>query len=363
MSSSERLLNFSAGPAILPEPVLRAAQDSIWSFDDSGIGILEHSHRGANFSEVIDDARANCRKLAGIGDDYDILFLQGGASSQFFMAPMNWLENGHTASFINTGTWSKKAIKEAKLFGDAHVAASSEDANFSYIPTGDQVHWQEGARYAHYTSNNTIAGTQFRDPPDVPPGIPLFCDASSDIFSRPIDVSAHGLIYAGAQKNLGPSGLTLVIVRKDLVASGNESLPTMLQYRVHAKAGSCYNTPPTFGIYIMGEVFKWILEQGGLAAMATRNEEKAAILYDYLDQSSLFRGTARKDSRSFMNVTFRACEETLESEFIAAATEAGLPGLKGHRSVGGMRASLYNAFPSSGVTTLVDFMKDFERKH
>ena len=360
---TERLFNFSAGPAILPEPVLEAARNALWAFDDSGIGILEHSHRGAYFTKVIEETVSNCRQLAGIGDDYEILFLQGGASTQFFMAPMNWLGEGKTASFVNTGTWSKKAIKEAKLFGNVHLAATSEDENFSYIPTDDNIKWQDDSAYAHYTSNNTIAGTQFHGTPSAPLRAPLFCDASSDIFSRPIDIGAHGMVYAGAQKNLGPSGVALVILRKELIESANEGLPSMLQYRVHAKAGSCFNTPPTFGIYIMGEVFKWILAQGGLDAIAKINDEKAAILYDFLDESAMFRGTARLDSRSKMNITFRASSEELETAFIKEATAAGMQGLKGHRSVGGMRASIYNAFPTKGVTALVDFMKSFEQKN
>lgn len=360
---TERVYNFSAGPAILPEPVLEAARSAIWAFEDSGIGILEHSHRGAKFLHVMNEARANCRKLAGISDDYEVLFLQGGASTQFFMAPMNWLAEGKTASFVNTGTWSKKAIKEAKLFGNVHLAATSEDKNFSYVPQPGDIAWDESATYAHYTSNNTIAGTQFAAAPMAPTGTPLFNDASSDIFSRPIDIGAHGMVYAGAQKNLGPSGMALVVVRKDLVASANEGLPSMLQYRVHAKAESSFNTPPTFGIFIMGEVFKWILAQGGLAAMGVINEEKAAVLYNFLDESAMFSGTARADSRSQMNVTFRASSEELEATFIKEATEAGLPGLKGHRSVGGMRASIYNAFPAAGVTALVNFMKAFEAKN
>ncbi|MCP4445829.1 MAG: 3-phosphoserine/phosphohydroxythreonine transaminase [Myxococcales bacterium] len=360
---TERLFNFSAGPAILPEPVLQSAQSALWAFEDSGIGILEHSHRGALFSKVIEETEANCRKLAGISDDYEVLFLQGGASTQFFMIPMSWLGEGKTASYVNTGTWSNKAIKEAKLYGDVHVAASSEDKNFSYLPTEAEIQWPAGAAYAHYTSNNTIAGTQFAGTPTVPEGVPLICDASSDIFSKPIDVGAHGMIYAGAQKNLGPSGLALVIVRKDMVETAKQELPSMLQYRVHAKTGSCFNTPPTFGIYIMGEVFKWILEQGGLDAMAKLNESKAAILYDYLDESAMFRGTARESDRSLMNIAFRATSEELEAQFIKEATAAGLPGLKGHRSVGGMRASTYNAFPAKGVTFLVDFMKSFENKN
>ncbi len=358
---SERLLNFSAGPAILPEPVLEKARKDIWAFEDSGIGILEHSHRGASFTKVIEEAEANCRDLANIGDDYEVLFLQGGASTQFFMAPMNWLSAGKTADYINTGTWSKKAIKEAKLFGEVNVVASSEDEGFSYVPKAETMKFGDSPSYLHYTSNNTIAGTQFASVPKGPQSAPLLCDASSDIFSRPLDIQQYGMLYAGAQKNLGPSGLALVIIKKDLVEAGSDSLPSMLQYRVHAKAKSCFNTPPAFGIYIMGEVFKWIQSQGGLSAMAEINAAKSNLLYDFIDQSKLFRGTARPDSRSQMNVTFRASTEELEAQFIKEATAKGLPGLKGHRSVGGMRASIYNAFPSAGVQTLVDFMKDFER--
>lgn len=360
---SDRLLNFSAGPAILPEPVLEKARADIWAFEESGIGILEHSHRGASFSKVIEEAEANCRDLAGIGDDYDVLFLQGGASTQFFMAPMNWLAPGKTADYINTGTWSKKAIKEAKLFGDVHVAASSEDEGFSYVPKAETMKFSDAPTYVHYTSNNTIAGTQFAGTPETPKGAPLLCDASSDIFSRPMDIKKYGMLYAGAQKNLGPSGLALVIIRKDLVEAGNDKLTSMLQYRTHSKAKSCFNTPPAFGIYIMGEVFKWIQAQGGLNAMAEINAAKAKVLYDFVDESKMFRGTARPDSRSQMNVTFRASTEELEAQFIAEATANGLPGLKGHRSVGGMRASIYNAFPAAGVNSLVEFMKEFERKN
>lgn len=360
---SDRLLNFSAGPAILPEPVLEKARADIWAFEESGIGILEHSHRGASFKKVIEEAEANCRDLAGIGDDYDVLFLQGGASTQFFMAPMNWLSPGKTADYINTGTWSKKAIKEAKLFGDVHVAASSEDEGFSYVPKAETMNFSDAPTYLHYTSNNTIAGTQFAGIPDSPNGTPLLCDASSDIFSRPVDIKKYGMYYAGAQKNLGPSGLALVIIRKDMVEAGSDKLTSMLQYRTHSKAGSCFNTPPAFGIYIMGEVFKWIQSQGGLKAMAEINTAKAKVLYDFIDESKMFRGTARPDSRSQMNVTFRASKEELEAQFISEATAAGLPGLKGHRSVGGMRASIYNAFPAAGVNTLVEFMKEFERKN
>jgi len=360
---TERIINFSAGPATLPESVLTRAQQALWNLDQSGIGILEHSHRGPSFSKVLEETTENCRKLAGVSDDYEVLFLQGGASTQFFMAPMNWLKKDACASYINTGSWSKKAMKEAALFGNVHIAASSEDQSFSYIPTQEQVQWDSKASYAHYTSNNTIAGTQFGVAPSLPQGMPLFCDASSDIFSRPIDVNAHAMIYAGAQKNLGPSGVTLVIVRKDMIERGSNELPSMLQYRTHANSDSCFNTPPTFGIYIMGEVFRWILEQGGLQAMAEHNQAKAMLLYNFLDESTMFAGTARKDSRSLMNVTFRASREELEVQFIKEAMNAGMSGLKGHRSVGGMRASIYNALPSAGVTTLVEFMKTFEQKN
>ena len=279
------------------------------------------------------------------------------------MAPMNWLSADTTADYINTGTWSKKAIKEAKVFGKVHTVASSEDEGFSYIPTADSLSFTSDAAYAHYTSNNTIAGTQFSYLPEVSAQVPLLCDASSDIFSRPMDMQKHAMVYMGAQKNLGPSGLALVIVRKSLVEAGNATLPSMLQYRTHAKAGSCFNTPPTFGIFIMGEVFKWILEQGGLCAMEEINTAKAAILYDFLDTSTLFSGTARKDSRSQMNVTFRAKTDALSAQCIAEATKAGLPGLKGHRSVGGLRASIYNAFPKAGVVALVEFLHAFEKKN
>jgi phosphoserine aminotransferase len=363
MLMSDRVFNFSAGPAILPEPVLKRAQAALWNFDDSGAGILELSHRGSQFTRVLEEAEANCRELAGIGDDYDVLFLQGGASTQFFMIPMNWLSEGKSGDYINTGTWSRNAMKEARLFGGVHCVASSEDQAFSYIPKAQEMHWSASAAYAHYTSNNTIVGTQFSETPTVPAGIPLLCDASSDIFSGTFDFNKHAMVYAGAQKNLGPSGLALVIVRKSLVAAGNESLPSMLQYRTHAESSSCFNTPPTFGIYVMGEVFKWIQAQGGVAAIAEVNTAKANALYGFLDESALFSGTARKDSRSQMNITFRTSSEDLNAQFIKEATASGLPGLKGHRSVGGMRASIYNAFPLEGVHQLVAFMKSFEQKN
>lgn len=359
----ERVFNFSAGPAILPESVLKKAQAALWAFKDSGIGILEHSHRGKHFVKVIEETEANCRELAGINDDYDVLFLQGGASTQFFMMPMNWLGSDATADYIHTGTWSKNAIKEAKLFGKVHVAASSEAEGFNYVPRATDIQWSSSPVYVHYTSNNTIVGTQYDYIPAAPKDVPLICDASSDIFSRRVDFTKHGMVYAGAQKNLGPSGLALVVIRKSLVEQGDSHLSTMLQYRTHAAAGSCFNTPPTFGIYIMGEVFKWIKEQGGLGAIAEVNTAKANLLYSYLDESKMFSGTARTDSRSQMNITFLAKTPALSAQFIKEATAQGLSGLGGHRSVGGMRASIYNAFPLEGVQELVSFMKAFETKN
>lgn len=355
---SDRIFNFSAGPAVLPEPVIKQAQTDIWNIADSGVGIMEHSHRGPEFTKVIEEALADCRAIANIPDNYHILFLQGGASSQFFMVPMNLLKSGETADYINTGAWSTKAIKEAKRFGTAHVAASSEDKNFTYIPK--TIDYSSNPKYVHFTSNNTIFGTEWASEPDVPGSTPLICDASSDIFSRPIDITKYGLVYAGAQKNLGPSGVTLVIIRDDLVQAINDDLPTMLSYRTHVDKGSMFNTPPAFGIYIMGQVFKWIRNFGGLDALATFNREKANLIYDHLDNSDFFRGTAEPDSRSLMNVTFRGPNEDLEKQFLAESKAAGFSGLKGHRSVGGIRASMYNAFPKEGAAALLEFMKSFE---
>jgi len=353
-----RIHNFSAGPATLPVEVLEETMHNLLSLGDTGIGILEHSHRGKAFVEIAEQAEADCRELAGISDDYAVLVLQGGASTQFCMLPMNFLPEGKTADYLVTGSWSKKAIKEAKILGNAHVASSSEDRNFCYIPRESQ--FSEAPAYVHMTSNNTIFGTQFSQLPDVPAGVPLICDASSDIFSRPIDVNKYGMIYAGAQKNLGPSGLALVIIRKDLLEQGPETLPSMLSYRTHYNAGSMYNTPPTFSIYVMGLVFKWLLKQGGLEGIASQNEKKALPLYNFLDKSSLFKPTADADSRSLMNVTFVTGDADLDAKFIAESKAEGFDGLKGHRSVGGMRASIYNAFPAAGVLDLVRFMQDFE---
>jgi phosphoserine aminotransferase len=359
--SDTRIFNFSAGPAILPEDVLRRAQAALWDIGGAGFGIAECSHRGPEFTAVLEEADANIRELASVPSDYAIGFLQGGASMQFAMVPMNFLAAGKTADYVNTGSWSKKAIAEAKRFGEVHVAATSEDENFSYIPPADAISYSASPEYVHVTSNNTIFGTEWQREPEAPAGVPLICDASSDIFSRPIDVARYGMIYAGAQKNLGPAGVTLVIVRKDLVERGSADLPPMLQYRTHLDAGSCYNTPPVFAIYVVGEVIKWIRELGGLAAMAERNRDKASLIYDLLDASEFYRPTARPDSRSLMNVCFRAPSEELDKKFVAEAKARGLSGLKGHRSVGGMRASIYNAFPRAGCEALVAFMKEFER--
>jgi phosphoserine aminotransferase len=357
---SDRIYNFSAGPAVLPESVLRKAQQALWSLGDSGIGILEHSHRSPEFIDILAAAEAHCRALARVPDTHRVLFLQGGASTQFFMVPMNLLGGG-TADYIHTGEWSKKAMAEARRFGAVHMAGSSEDDAFRHIPAAESLGFSQAPVYMHFTSNNTIFGTEFATEPPVPEGVPLVCDASSDIFSRPMDASKYGLIYAGAQKNLGPAGVTLVIIASELVERGAHDIPTMLQYRTHVEGESCFNTPPVFAIYVLGEVLAWIGEFGGLEAMAEHNRAKAQVIYDFLDQSELFYGTVRPDSRSMMNVCFRIEREELEPVFIAQAQARGLAGLKGHRSVGGMRASIYNAFPREGCDALVAFMKEFER--
>jgi len=359
----QRIFNFSAGPAVLPQPVLEEAQRDLVSLPGVGMSILEISHRSKAFESILHAAEADIRSLAGIPYDYAVLFLQGGASLQFSMVPMNLLPEGGSADYVVTGSWSQKAVKEAKPIGKVHIAASSDSTNFDRIPQTSEIRYSSNPVYVHVTTNNTIFGTQWRAEPPVPAGVPLVADTSSDMYSRPIDVRKYGIIYAGAQKNLGPSGVVLVIIRDDLIEAGAKDLPTMLQYRTHSAENSLYNTPPTFGIYFMGEVFKWIQSQGGLAAMAEHNESKARLLYDYLDSSEFFRGTAQADSRSLMNVCFRAPTEELESKFISEATKRGLDGLKGHRSVGGMRASIYNACPRQAVEDLVKFMKEFERSN
>jgi len=357
---AHRIWNLSAGPAVLPESVLEEAKESLLSLGDTGVGICEHSHRGKAFVALAEEAESLCRELAGVPDSYRVLFLQGGASTQFAMVPMNFLTLDATADYLVTGSWAKKAVKEARLFGNVHVAGSSEDTNFNVIPPSHQ--FSAKPRYVHFTSNNTIYGTQFAsEPAGFTDGAFLVCDASSDIFSRPIDVTKYGIIYAGAQKNLGPSGVTLVIIRDDLVEAGSDQPTSMLQYRTHAGAGSMFNTPPTFGIYVMMLVFRWIRDQGGLTAMETRNRNKAGRLYDAIDRSRLFHGTADSGSRSSMNVTFVTGDAEIDGRFVSEATAAGFNAIKGHRSVGGMRASLYNAFPPEGVDALIGFMEEFEK--
>lgn len=357
-----RIHNFSAGPAVLPVEVLQEAQRDLFALPDVGMSVLEISHRSKPFDAIIQAAEANLRTLAGIPDNYKVLFLQGGASLQFSAVPMNLLNAGATAGYIVTGDWSKKALKEAKKVGATHVVASAEAGGFRDIPTQADLALTPGAAYVHMTSNNTIVGTEFKYVPDTG-DVPLVSDASSNIFSRPIDVSKYGLIYAGAQKNLGPSGVTLVIVREDLLARSSDTLPSMLNYRTMAENGSLYNTPPVFGVYILGLVIKWLLAQGGLGAIAAVNDRKAAALYGELDRTEFWRPHAERRARSAMNVTFRLPNEDLEKRFVKESTAAGFDGLKGHRSVGGMRASIYNAFPEAGVNALVEFMKEFEKKN
>ena len=364
--SSDRRYNFSSGPSTLPEPVLRSTQAAIWNLAGSGIGILEHSHRGREFAEVLARAESRARQLANISDDYAVIFLASSATAQFYMAPMNFLPAGSTADYVHTGVWSGKAMEDARRVGNVHIAGSGEAGNFAAIPSS--LTWSSAPAYAHYTSNNTIYGTQWAAPPTPPSGTPLLVDASSDMFSRPIDVHKHALIYAGAQKNLGPSGIVMAIVRRDLAAAAAtperiKSLPALMRYQTYVAENSLYNTPNTFGIFVIGEVLGWLLERGGLAGIEIENRAKAAVLYDFLDGSTVFRGHAEKSSRSLMNVTFRARTEAIEKELLAATEAAGMSGLAGHRSVGGLRASIYNAFPKSGVEKLVEIMDGFEKKY
>jgi phosphoserine aminotransferase len=360
--SQSRVYNFSAGPAVLPLPVLEEAKRDLVALPGVGMSVMEISHRSKTFDEIIHGAEADMRKLGGIPDNYKVLFLQGGASLQFSMVPMNLLAPGTTADYIVTGDWAKKAMKEAKKVGATAIAASTENGNFKRIPKQNELSLTNGAAYVHMTSNNTIHGTEWHWLPDVG-DVPLVSDSSSDMFARPIDVSKFGLIYAGAQKNLGPSGVTVVIVRDDLLARSADSLPTMLNFKTHAENGSLYNTPPCFGIYILRLVLKWLVGLGGLPAIAKINDAKAKVLYDELDRTEFWKPHADRDSRSLMNVTFRLPSEELEKQFVKESTAAGFDGLKGHRSVGGLRASIYNAFPEQGVKDLVGFMREFEKKH
>lgn len=360
--TDKRIINFNAGPAALPLKVLEEIQGSFLNFENSGMSITEVSHRSPYFDNVINDAVSRAKRLLKLDDRFHVLFLQGGASLQFAMMPMNFLSGNESADYVNTGTWSTKAIKEAAILNKNHnVVASSEDKDFSYIPK--EIEFSKDAKYVHLTSNNTIKGTQYHKFPETN-GIPILCDMSSDIFSRPLDMDKFGMIYAGAQKNLGPSGTCMVIIRQDMLDMVDDNLPSMLKYTTFSSKNSMYNTPPCFGIYTIDLVLKWIEEEmGGLEKMEEYNIKKADILYDFIDTSDFYRTTAEKYSRSLMNVTFRLPSEELEQKFIAAATQNGLGGLKGHRSVGGCRASIYNAATMEGINKLVEFMGTFAKEN
>jgi phosphoserine aminotransferase len=364
MTSNPRVFNFSAGPAVLPLPVLEQAQRDLVAYPGAGMSILEMSHRSAAFEAICYGAEDDFRRLGGVSDDYAVLFLQGGATLQFAMVATNLLPSGGTADYIETGTWAEKAIADARMFGTVHVAASSKATNHDRIPTQAELAFSAAPAYVHMTSNNTIFGTQFHYVPEVPAGVPLVNDASSDVFCRPVDYSRFALTYAGGQKNLSIAGITVVVVRRDLLDRAPASVPAYLRYATHAKERSLYNTPPVFGIYILHLVLKHLLAEGGLETMAARNQRKAARLYAAIDGSGgFYRGHAQPGSRSLMNVTYRLPSEELEKAFVKEATAQGLDGLKGHRSVGGIRASIYNAFPEAGVDALVDFMADFQRRN
>ena len=357
-----RVYNFSAGPAVLPEEVLKEAAAEMLDYKGCGMSVMERSPRSSVFQEIIETAEADIRDLMQIPDNYKVLFLQGGASQQFAMIPMNLMKN-KVADYIVTGQWAKKAAKEAEKYGEVHVVASSEDKTFSYIPDCSDLEISEDADYVYICENNTIYGTKFKELPDTK-GKTLVADVSSCFLSEPVDVSKYGVIYGGVQKNVGPAGVVIAIIREDLITDDVlDGTPTMLKYKTHADAGSLYNTPPAYGIYICGKVFKWLKKQGGLEAIKKRNEKKAKILYDYLDESKLFKGTVVPKDRSLMNVPFITGNKELDAKFVKEAKEAGFENLKGHRSVGGMRASIYNAMPVEGVEKLVEFMKAFEKEN
>ncbi|MCI9537849.1 MAG: 3-phosphoserine/phosphohydroxythreonine transaminase [Eubacterium sp.] len=354
-----RVYNFSAGPAVLPEEVLKEAAEEMMDYKGTGMSVMEMSHRSKAYDEIIKTAEADLRELMNIPDNYKVLFLQGGASQQFAMIPMNLMKNG-VADYIVTGQWAKKAYQEACKYGKANKIASSEDETFSYIPDCSDLPISEDADYVYICENNTIYGTKYKTLPNTK-GKTLVADVSSCFLSEPVDVEKYGVIYGGVQKNIGPAGVVIVIIREDLIPENvDEKVPTMLQYKTHSDAQSLYNTPPAYGIYICGKVFKWIKKMGGLAVMKEKNEEKAKILYDFLDSSEMFKGTVRREDRSLMNVPFVTGNEELDAKFVKEAKEAGFENLKGHRTVGGMRASIYNAMPKEGVEKLVEFMKKFE---
>ena len=357
-----RVYNFAAGPAVLPEEVLKEAAEEMLDYKGTGMSVMEMSHRSKAFENIIQEAEKDLRDLMNIPDNYKVLFLQGGASQQFAMIPMNLMKN-KVADYIKTGQWAKKAISEAKIYGKVNVIASSEDKTFSYIPDVKNLKISEDADYVYICHNNTIYGTKYNELPETGDKI-LVADMSSDILSEPVDVTRYGLIFAGVQKNIGPAGVVVVIIREDLIAEDVlPGTPTMLKYKIHADNNSLYNTPPAYGIYICGKVFKWVQNKGGLEAMKKINEEKASILYNYLDSSSMFKGTVEKKDRSLMNVPFVTGSEELDAKFVKEAKALGFENLKGHRTVGGMRASIYNAMPIEGVKALVDFMKRFEEEN
>lgn len=357
-----RVYNFSAGPAVLPEEVLQEAADEMLDYQGSGMSVMEMSHRSKVYDKIIKEAEQDLRDLMNIPDDYEVMFLQGGASTQFAMIPMNLMKN-KVADYIVTGQWAKKAFQEACIYGDAKAVASSADKTFSYIPDCSDLPIRDNADYVYICENNTIYGTKFKKLPNTK-GKTLVADVSSCFLSEPVDVTKYGLIYGGVQKNIGPAGVVIVIMRKDLITEDTlPGTPTMLKYKIHADAKSLYNTPPAYGIYICGKVFKWIKKMGGLEVMKQKNEEKAKILYDFLDSSKMFKGTVVKEDRSLMNVPFVTGDADLDAKFVKEADAAGFKNLKGHRTVGGMRASIYNAMPKEGVEALVEFMKKFEAEN
>ena len=358
-----RIYNFSAGPAMLPEEVLKEAAEEMLDYRGCGMSVMEMSHRSKVYQQIIDEAEADLRELVGIPDNYKVLFLQGGATLQFGMIPMNLMTVNKKADYINSGVWTKKAIQDAKFFGEVNVVASSEADGFKKVPDVKNIKFDKDADYVYMCDNNTIYGTKFKEYPDTG-DIPLICDMSSCFLSEPIDVKKFGMIYAGAQKNVGPAGVTIIIIREDLVARSAElKLPVYLRYAPHVENGSMYNTPPTYGIYICGKVFKWLLKTGGLKKRQELNEKKAKVLYDYLDSSSFYHPSVEKGSRSLMNVTFRTPSEELDAAFLEGAKKYKFTNLKGHRSTGGLRASIYNAMPIEGVEALVKYMKEFEEEH
>lgn len=357
-----RVFNFSAGPAALPEEVLEQARDEMLDWSGSGMSVMEMSHRSKEFISIAEAAEADLRMLLAIPDGYKVLFLQGGATSQFSMIPQNLLGDKQSADYIFTGEWSRKAIAEARKFCDVNVAASSEDRNFNYVPRRESWHLDPAAAYVHITSNETIGGVEYHWVPDVG-GVPLVADMSSHLLSRPVDIARYGVIYAGAQKNIGPAGLTIVIIRDDLVGRAPKGIASMSDYRTHADSGSMYNTPPTYAIYVAGLVFKWLKRRGGLNAMEKSNITKSQLLYDYLDSTGFYECPVAVEDRSRMNVPFRIQGDELDAAFLKKTKEQGLVQLKGHRSVGGMRASIYNAMPIEGVQALVESMREFERTH